>query len=77
MEIYEIVKKLVGEINPVGETNEDDKRMGNLRVMMKLVEKLVSDIDCVAYDKNKVEYSIKRAGEYADNFLRKDLRIAE
>jgi hypothetical protein len=66
---YEIVKKIVGPINPVGETNEDDRRFENLMVMTSLVDKLLTDIDTVGMEKTREEYSRKRAGEFADKFL--------
>ena len=69
MEIYDIVKKIVGEIKPIGETTEDNKRFENLKVMAHLVSQLLDDIDEVASGKNRYEYSIKHAGEYAEKFL--------
>lgn len=77
MNIHEIVKKLVGEINPVGETNTDNERFKNLKVMTDLVSRLVYDIDTVGMKKDRAEYSIKRAGEFADTFLEHDLGIVE
>ena len=69
MDIHEIVKKLVGEIRPVGETNEDNRRFENLKAMCELTEKLLADIDRVAWGKNRAEYSISRAGKYASDFF--------
>ncbi|MFA5340161.1 MAG: hypothetical protein WC332_00145 [Clostridia bacterium] len=69
MELYDVVKKLVGEIKPIGETTEDGKRFENLKVMTDMVDQLLTDIDEVASGKNRYEYSIKCAGEYADKFL--------
>ena len=70
MDIYEIVKKLAGNINPVGETNTDDGRFENLKVMTKLVDDLLVDIDYVAArNTSRVEYSRRRAGEFARKFL--------
>lgn len=69
MELHEIVKKLVGEIKPIGETTEDDKRFENLKVMTNLISTLLDDIDEVASGKKRYEYSIKHAGEFADKFL--------
>lgn len=72
MEIYDIVKKLVGPINPVGETNTDDERFKNLKVMTELVDELLTDIDTVAYqNKDSHEYSRKRAAEFASAFYAK------
>lgn len=69
MDIYEIVRKLVGDIEPIGETNSDNFRFENLKVMTKLVNKLIADISYVAENKNRQEYSVQRAGEFADTFL--------
>jgi hypothetical protein len=78
MDMKEIVLKLVGPIVPIGETNEDDRRFDNLKVLCLLVDALVSDIDDVGYrNKDRGEYSMKRAGEYASNFLSKTLNISE
>ena len=68
MDIHEIVKKLVGPIDPVGETNADDRRFENLKVMTELVGELLTDIDRVIPNKERVEFSMKRAGEHADKF---------
>ena len=77
MDLREIVLRLTGPINPVGETNEDDRRYGNLKWLCVLVSMLVDDIERISAKKSRVEYSIKRAGEFADEFLKKDLGITE
>ena len=78
MDIYEIVTKLVGRINPVGETNTDDERFENLKVMCELVEKLVVDIDTVGYSNKKAyEFSKKRAAEYSEKFITERLGISD
>ena len=69
MDIHEIVKKLVGEINPIGESNTDDTRFENLKIMTELVDKLLTDIDRVAYRyKNNHQFSMKRAADFARKF---------
>ncbi len=71
MELYDVVTKLIGPIKPIGETGEDNKRFENLKAMTELVDKLLTDIDDVAYDnKDRQEYSMKRAGEYASSFYK-------
>ena len=69
MDIYDVVKKLVGHIHPVGETNEDGIRFSNLMVMTDLVDRLLTDIDRVGMQKNRQEYSIQKAGKFASDFL--------
>ena len=74
----DVVKKLIGNINPVGETNTDNQRFENLKEMCELVNNLITDIDDMAYrNKCSHEYSVKRASEYASNFLTKTVGIAE
>jgi hypothetical protein len=76
MDIYEVVAKLVGPIMPVGDSNIDMQRLENLKEMTFLVDKLVSDIDAVIPNKDRIEWSMKQAGEFADRFLN-DLGIVE
>lgn len=71
-EIYKVVRELVGPIRPIGETNEDNKRFANLRVMCAIMDAIHSDVDAVAFDfRNYHEASIKKANEYAKVFLEK------
>lgn len=76
MEIKDIVLKLVGDVNPIGETNTDNKRFENLKVLCELVNELVGIIDNVHYsNKDFQEFSIKRASDYARDFLTDTLGI--
>ena len=75
MELIDVVRKLVGPIIPVGETNCDDERFENLKALTLLVDKLVGDIDIVSTYDDRTESSIVRAVKYADQFLREDLGI--
>lgn len=76
MEIKEIVLKLVGKVNPVGETNTDNERFENLKVLCELVDELVGVIDEVnCKNKDSHEFSRKRAADYASNFLTNNLGI--
>ena len=77
IDIYEVVKKLVGEIEPIGATEEDDKRFENLKIMTELIDKLLYDIDNINYRfKKSHQFSMKRAAEYASKF-QDDLGIQE
>ena len=71
MRYSDIVKKLIGPIEPVGETNEDEKRFKNLEDLCELVDRLIYDIDNVTRNRTSPRYSEKRAGVYADDFLTK------
>ncbi len=66
---YDIVKKLIGPVYPIGETHEDAKRLENLKELTLLVDKLIFDIDAVGMQKDSHEWSVKEAGKFADKFL--------
>ncbi len=69
MEIIDVVKKLVGKIDPIGETRIDNERLENLKILTALVEGLIEDIYAVSKNKNCPEYSRQEAGMYAACFL--------
>ena len=76
MTYTEIVSKLIGNINPIGETNTDNERFENLKQICELVNNLVSQIDSVSYEnRNSNEFSVKRASDYASEFLSQTLGI--
>ena len=66
---YEVVKKLIGDINPVGSTHVDEVRLDNLMDMIALVDRLMSDIAVVAENKDRAEHSMKVAGKHAHRFF--------
>lgn len=69
MEIYDVVKKLVGPIDPLGDSSCDDKRLENLKVMIDLIEKLVGDVAYVSRSRDSHEYSVMLAGKTADKLI--------
>ena len=76
MTTYDVITKLIGSINPVGQTEVDEIRFKNLLVMTSTVELLIRDIDAVAYDnRNSKEFSVKRSANFASKFLKDDLGI--
>lgn len=77
MTTHEVVQKLIGSITPVGETNTDNTRYENLKAMTELVTLLVTEIDEVAMLKDRHQFSVGRAGEFAHRYLTKDLGIIE
>jgi len=74
----DVLKKLVGEIKPVGSTDIDFKRFENLKELCFVVEVLLLDIDEVASKyKDSQEYSVKRASDYAKKFLTDKVKIMQ
>jgi len=78
IDVHEVVEKLVGEINPVGETNTDNKRFENLKVMTELANELLMDITDVGFRyRNNQQFSMKRASNFAKNFLTEEIVILQ
>ena len=69
MDYHEIVTKLIGGINPVGESNADEQRFENLKALIQLVDLLLADIGDVSEYKDCPEYSKSRAGKFALKYL--------
>ena len=75
--VYAVVKKLIGPINPVGDTTVDDERFENLKQFIDVFEDMLGDIRIVALSNHhRGEYSRKRAGDYCDSFLKKIVKEA-
>lgn len=69
MDLHEVVSKLIGPIDPIGETNEDNARFKNLEVALDLVEKLLGEIDDVSRYRKDHQWSLMYAGKTASEFL--------
>lgn len=69
MTLYEIVAKLAGPIQPVGETREDTERLANLGHITDLVDELVRDLHKAAVAKNRPESSMRAIGKLAAQAL--------
>ncbi len=68
-DLHELVTKLSGKIEPLGESHEDDFRFENLENTIELTEKLIQDIIMVARWKDHHAHSIDKAGTRADEFI--------
>lgn len=72
MDVYEIVKKLVGPISPIGETHVDDQRFENLKAFTELTDRMLADIGNVTHEnEGKHEFSIKRAVAHSSDFYKR------
>jgi hypothetical protein len=69
MEVIDVVRKLIGPIDPYAESAIDAKRFENLKEMCLLANKILFDINQVANHSESGFASVKKAGEYAQKFL--------
>ena len=67
--IYDVTFRLLGQIEPQGESNIDEVRLINLKDAIDLAEQLVNDIILVARHKGRHENSMNEAGITADKFI--------
>lgn len=65
----QIVRRIVGEITPIGESREDEKRLYNLSETNILICNLLDEIIGVARYKDNQEASVKRIGRLADDCI--------
>jgi len=70
MDIYEVVKKLIGDVEPIGDSTIDSMTYENLQKLTSLAEQLLTDICRIETEyKNNHQYSMKRASEHCAGFL--------
>jgi len=68
--IFEVIAKLVGPIEPVGDQAIDDIRLTNLNTLIDVCKMLHILIDKIATDYSKTGYASKdKCGNAADNYL--------
>lgn len=63
--VLEVTRTLIGEIEPCGDSVIDMKRSENLNVMLDVIDGLLEDVEKVAINKNRSEYSIQMMGKGA------------
>ncbi len=74
MNLHQIVTKLVGPVDAIGEHGADQQRLANLKVLAELVEMLLLDIHYAARSANNHQASMKAIGKYAKEFLEENVK---
>ena len=69
MELYEVVMKLVGPVQPIGSHGEDMARLENIRNLTELIDRLLYEVDAAAKYAARSEASMAAIGIHALNFL--------
>lgn len=73
---YDVIKKLLGPIDPVGESHTDEKRFSNLTETIEVMDKLLFDLHQVAQNETRHEHSMSKAGKEAADFI-KDVKDSQ
>jgi hypothetical protein len=69
MEIIDIARRLIGPIQPVGETHADARRLVSLTDTAHLVDLLLCDLEDAALNANRDEASMRAIGQRAKQML--------
>ena len=68
--IEDLVYKVIGEIEPVGSTEIDDVRLGNLEQFAELTFRMTQKLYSLAMKNcGSYEYSVKQSGDFAKGFI--------
>ena len=70
--VIEVVDRLIGRVNSVGESTEDKNRLENLKSMCVLTSYLIEKIRTASESKENYQHSMKVIGLYAENFLKEE-----
>lgn len=70
-EITKILEKLMGDIEPIGETHHDDVAYANLLTYIEVATWFIERIYEVAECYDRPEWSMQRSGEKALKYLSK------
>lgn len=70
MTTYDVVVKLIGPIQPVGDSSKDLGRLKNLVATIELVNKLLYDIYLASKESERPEHSMRVIGQRAKDFLK-------
>lgn len=68
-QITNLVMKLNGAVEPIGETNTDNVRFENLVRLQDVIDNLLKEVYCVCCYADNFEFSMHRSGDRAIDWL--------
>lgn len=75
IDVYAVVKKLVGPIEAQGSTHLDETIFENVKKLTALVDEIMTDLDWEEHrNKKRIEHSRKEIGRYIEKWRTKMLR---
>jgi len=69
VDLFEIVMKLNGPVQPTGESNEDHRRLGNIQTLTELIDRLLFEVNNATMEADQPEASMKAIGVHAKEFM--------
>lgn len=68
MTTFEMIKRLIGEVEPIGDSAIDEKRLVNLKELCDLTGQLIFEINRISNMESDL-HSVKQAADYARIFI--------
>lgn len=68
-QVYEVVMKLIGPTDPVGDSLQDIIALVNTKELIKLTDRLIGNISSLRSYTSFPEVSVQKVGEEARNYL--------
>lgn len=68
--ILEVINRLVGDIEPYGETYHDEKAYDNQEEMIYIIRELIGILGRNSRYRNRIEYGVNKIGKRAYNSLK-------
>jgi hypothetical protein len=69
MTYVDVVKKLIGNVQPCGDSCFDKQRLENLKIMCEIADNLIGELREASKAKNSQKNSMREIGQCADKFL--------
>lgn len=73
-EVADLVMRVIGEIEPVGETYTDDARFVHLQMLLNTLDILIDEVTFVLPNESRYEASMEKAGKEARKWLKEKYR---
>ncbi len=73
-EVADLVMRMIGEIEPVGETNTDNARFVHLQILLNTLDILINEVTFVLPNERRYEASMKKAGKEVRTWLKEKYR---
>ena len=67
--VHDVVRKLIGEIFPIGGSYLDQDNLEHMKVHIEVVDKMINDLIAIAQDRKATEHSIRVAGKWRKTSL--------
>lgn len=73
-EVADLVMRVIGEIEPVGESHTDNARLVHLQILLNTLDILIDEVTFVLPNERRDEASMEKAGREVRTWLKEKYR---